>query len=38
MPHSSVSVDLACLKVACQNCSLFQLCLPVGLGQATWNR
>ncbi|MEK7262335.1 MAG: fumarate/nitrate reduction transcriptional regulator Fnr [Pseudomonadota bacterium] len=31
--HSSVSVDLARLKVACQNCSLFQLCLPVGLGQ-----
>ncbi|MEK7190788.1 MAG: fumarate/nitrate reduction transcriptional regulator Fnr, partial [Pseudomonadota bacterium] len=31
--HSSVSVDLARLKVACQNCSLFQLCLPVGLDQ-----
>ena len=31
--HSSVSVDLARLKVACQNCNLFQLCLPVGLGQ-----
>lgn len=31
--YSSVTVDLARLKVACQNCSLFQLCLPVGLDQ-----
>jgi len=29
--HSAVAVDLARFKVACQNCSLFQLCLPVGL-------
>jgi len=29
--HSAVAADLARFKVACQNCSLFQLCLPVGL-------
>ncbi len=29
--QSSVAADLNRLKVACQDCSLFQLCLPVGL-------
>ncbi len=29
--HSAVVADLARFKVACQNCSLYQLCLPVGL-------
>ncbi len=31
--HRSVVAGLARFKVACQNCSLFQLCLPVGLDQ-----
>jgi len=31
--HSAVAADLDRFKVACQNCNLFQLCLPVGLDQ-----
>jgi len=27
-------IDLAKIKVACKNCSLFQLCLPVGIDEA----
>ncbi len=31
--QSSAVANLGRLKIACQNCSLFQLCLPVGLEQ-----
>lgn len=31
--QGSIAVDLGRLKIACQNCSLFQLCLPVGMEQ-----
>ncbi len=31
--QGSVAVEIDRLKVACQDCSLFQLCLPVGLEQ-----
>lgn len=32
--NSATVVTLSDLKVACRNCTLFQLCLPIGLGEA----
>jgi CRP/FNR family transcriptional regulator len=32
-PNTHTVVELEELKVACRDCSLFQLCLPVGLGE-----
>jgi CRP/FNR family transcriptional regulator len=32
------SGDLTALKVACKDCSLYQLCLPVGIGEADLER
>lgn len=33
LPHATNVSELSGLKVACKDCSLFQLCLPVGLGE-----
>ncbi len=33
-PHPSGASELDRFKVACKDCSLFQLCLPVGIGEA----
>jgi CRP/FNR family transcriptional regulator len=33
-PHPAGAGELDGIKVACKDCSLFQLCLPVGIGEA----
>lgn len=36
--RDSKIIDIANLKVACRNCNLFQLCLPLGLGDHDLDR